>query len=224
MKKRQAVSLWDVWRRELKRNVSGINTSFVLGLQELNGNVLYLNLGGDFGGLSQHEPHSLVAGATGSGEVRVIQSLLLDIAATNWSHLAKIVLIDPKMGVDYAALEALPHLREPIITTQARAIEVLKALVEEMDQRYRQFAEARARDLPTFNSKVAADRRSLMIVLVHDEFADWMLDDNYKGVVSAAVARPASRREPLVSTFVSLRSDPTRMSCPCNCARTWATA
>ena len=66
--KRQAVSLWDVGaRRELKRNVSGINTSFVLGLQELNGNVLYLNLGGDFGGLSQHEPHSLVAGATGSG-------------------------------------------------------------------------------------------------------------------------------------------------------------
>ena len=63
------------------------------------------------------------------------------------------------MGVDYAALEALPHLREPIITTQARAIEVLKALVEEMDQRYRQFAEARARTPPTFNSKVAADRR-----------------------------------------------------------------
>ena len=143
-------------RRELKRNVSGINTSFVLGLQELNGNVLYLNLGGDFGGLSQHEPHSLVAGATGSGKSVLIQSLLLDIAATNPSHLAKIVLIDPKMGVDYAALEALPHLREPIITTQARAIEVLKALVEEMDQRYRQFAEARARDLPTFNSKVAA--------------------------------------------------------------------
>ena len=85
-------------RRELKRNVSGINTSFVLGLQELNGNVLYLNLGGDFGGLSQHEPHSLVAGATGSGKSVLIQSLLLDIAATNPSHLAKIVLIDPKMG------------------------------------------------------------------------------------------------------------------------------
>lgn len=188
--KRQAVSLWDVWaRRELKRNASGINTSFVLGLQELNGNVLYLNLGGDFGGLSQHEPHSLVAGATGSGKSVLIQSLLLDIAATNSSNLAKIVLIDPKMGVDYAALEVLPHLREPIITTQERAVEVLKALVEEMDQRYRQFAEARARDLPTFNSKVAADRRLPMIVLVHDEFADWMLDDNYKGVVSAAVAR-----------------------------------
>ena len=188
--KRQAVSLWDVWaRRELKRNAAGINTSFVLGLQELNGNVLYLNLGGDFGGLSQHEPHSLVAGATGSGKSVLIQSLLLDIAATNRSQLAKIVLIDPKMGVDYAALAALPHLREPIITTQERAIEVLKALVEEMDQRYWLFAAVRARDLPTFNSKVEADRRLPMIVLVHDEFADWMLDDNYKGVVSAAVAR-----------------------------------
>lgn len=188
--KRQAVSLWDVWaRRELKRNAAGINTSFVLGLQELNGNVLYLNLGGDFGGLSQHEPHSLVAGATGSGKSVLIQALLLDIAATNSSHLAKIVLIDPKMGVDYAALEALPHLREPIVTTQERAIELLKALVEEMDQRYRVFAETRARDLPTFNAKVPPELRLPMIILVHDEFADWMLDDNYKGVVSAAVAR-----------------------------------
>jgi DNA segregation ATPase FtsK/SpoIIIE, S-DNA-T family len=66
---------------------------------------------------------------------------------------------------------------------------VLKALVEEMDQRYRVFADARARDLPTFNAKVEPERRLPMIVLVHDEFADWMLDDNYKGVVSAAVAR-----------------------------------
>lgn len=188
--KRQAVSLWDVWaRRELKRNASGLNTSLVLGLQELNGNVLYLNLGGDFGGLTQHEPHSLVAGATGSGKSVLIQALLLDIAATNPSALAKIILIDPKMGVDYAALDALPHLREPIITTQDRAVDVLKSLVVEMDQRYRVFAGARARDLATFNSKATAADRLPMIFLVHDEFADWMLDDNYKGTVSAAVAR-----------------------------------
>lgn len=188
--RRQAVSLWDVWaRRAVKRNAAGINTSFVLGVQELNGNVLYLNLGGDFGGLSQHEPHSLVAGATGSGKSVLIQALLLDIAATNSAELAKIVLIDPKMGVDYAPLELLPHLREPIITTQARAIEVLKALVEEMDQRYRVFAEAKARDLPTFNSKVPEEQRMPIIFLIHDEFADWMLDDNYKGEVTAAVAR-----------------------------------
>jgi len=188
--KRQVVSLWDLWaKRQLNRNVAGINTSFVLGLQEINGSLLYLNLGGEFGGLSSHEPHSLVAGATGSGKSVLIQAILLDIAATNPKDLAQIILIDPKMGVDYAALEDVPHMREAIITTKERSTEVLEALVEEMESRYRAFAQARARDLATFNSKASPDARLPMVFLIHDEFADWMLDDAYKGAVGAAVQR-----------------------------------
>lgn len=188
--KRQSVSLWDLWaKRQINRNAAGINTSFVLGLQEINGSLLYLNLGSEFGGLSSHEPHSLVAGATGSGKSVLIQAILLDIAATNPKELAQIILIDPKMGVDYSALEALPHMREPIVIARERAIEVLESLVEEMESRYRQFAAARARDLTTFNAKAAANSRLPMLFLIHDEFADWMLDDGYKGAVSAAVQR-----------------------------------
>jgi S-DNA-T family DNA segregation ATPase FtsK/SpoIIIE len=188
--KRQAVSLWELWsRRELNRNVAGINTSFLLGLQEINGALLYLNLGAEFGGLSSHEPHSLVAGATGSGKSVLIQALLLDIAATNPKELAQIVLIDPKMGVDYVPLADLPHMREEIVTTKERATEVLDSLVQEMEDRYRAFAQARARDLPTYNSKVSEPERLPMVFLVHDEFADWMLDDAYKAAVGAAVQR-----------------------------------
>ncbi|EPW8900871.1 FtsK/SpoIIIE domain-containing protein [Pseudomonas aeruginosa] len=188
--KRQAVSLWELWaRRELNRNVAGINTSFLLGLQEINGALLYLNLGAEFGGLSSHEPHSLVAGATGSGKSVLIQSLLLDIAATNPKELAQIILIDPKMGVDYAPLADLPHMRDEIVTTKEKAAEVLDALVQEMEDRYRAFAKARARDLPTYNSKASAAERLPMVFLVHDEFADWMLDDAYKAAVGAAVQR-----------------------------------
>ena len=188
--KRQSVSLWDLWaRRSLNRNAAGINTSFVLGLQEISGSLLYLNLGGEFGGLASHEPHSLVAGATGSGKSVLIQAILLDIAATNPKALARIVLIDPKMGVDYSALEALPHMREPIVTERERAVVILKELVEEMESRYRVFAAARARDLTTFNAKAAETDKLPMMFIVHDEFADWMLDDDYKGAVSAAVQR-----------------------------------
>lgn len=188
--KRQAVSLWELWsRRELNRNVAGINTSFLLGLQEISGALLYLNLGSEFGGLSSHEPHSLVAGATGSGKSVLIQALLLDIAATNPSELAQIILIDPKMGVDYAPLADLPHMRDEIVTTKEKAAEVLEALVQEMEDRYRAFSKARARDLPTYNSKVSPEERLPMIFLVHDEFADWMLDDAYKAAVGAAVQR-----------------------------------
>jgi len=188
--RRQAVSLWELWsRRELNRNVAGINTSFLLGLQEINGALLYLNLGTEFGGLSSHEPHSLVAGATGSGKSVLIQALILDIAATNPKALAQIILIDPKMGVDYAPLADLPHMRDEIITTKERAAEVLDALVQEMEDRYRAFAKARARDLPTYNSKVSTEERLPMVFLIHDEFADWMLDDAYKSAVGAAVQR-----------------------------------
>jgi len=188
--KRQSVSLWELWaRRAVNRNAAGINTSFVLGLQEINGSILYLNLGAEFGGLSSHEPHSLVAGATGSGKSVLIQALLLDIAATNSPDLATIALIDPKMGVDYSALEALPHMREPIVTTRERATQLLDELVEEMESRYRRFASARSRDLSTYNSKSAVEERLPMLFVVHDEFADWMLEDGYKQAVGSAVQR-----------------------------------
>lgn len=188
--KRQSVSLWDLWaKRSVNRNAAGVNTSFVLGLQEINGSILYLNLGSEFGGLSSHDPHSLVAGATGSGKSVSIQSLLLDIAATNPKELAQIVLIDPKMGVDYAPLEALPHLREPIVIEKARAAAILDSLVQEMESRYQQFHNVRANNLTSFNAKAAPESRLPLIFLVHDEFADWMLDDAYKKAVSAAVQR-----------------------------------
>lgn len=188
--KRQSVSLWDLWaKRSLNRNAAGVNTSFVLGLQEVNGSILYLNLGGEFGGLSSHDPHSLVAGATGSGKSVLVQSLLLDIAATNPKELAQIVLIDPKMGVDYAPLEGLPHMREPIVIEKARAAAILEGLVQEMESRYQQFHNARANNLTSFNAKSAPEARLPLIFLVHDEFADWMLDDGYKKAVSAAVQR-----------------------------------
>ncbi|MBK7677598.1 MAG: DNA translocase FtsK [Candidatus Accumulibacter sp.] len=188
--KRQSVSLWELWsRRSLNRNAAGINTSILLGVQEINGALLYLNLGSEFAGLSSHDPHSLVAGATGSGKSVLIQAMLLDIAATNSRHLTQMVLIDPKMGVDYSALEDLPHMREKIVTTKERSREILEGLVEEMEGRYRLFAAARARDLPTYNSKVSKESRLPMVFLIHDEFADWMFDDEYKSAVGSVVQR-----------------------------------
>src|SRR5262249_11154363 len=173
---RQTVSLWDVWaRRELNRNAAGLNTSFVLGLRELDGEILYLNLGSAFGGGQQHEPHTLIAGATGSGKSVLIQGLILDIAATNPASLAQIVLIDPKMGVDYSALERLPHIRGGMVVDQTRANEELERLVAEMDHRYELFRTHRVRDLRAFNVAVSPADRLPMLFLVHDEFAEWML-------------------------------------------------
>lgn len=187
---RQIVSLWDVWaRREVNRNAAGVNTSFVLGLKELDGEILYLNLGGAFAGGQPHEPHTLVAGATGSGKSVLIQALLLDIAATNVSALAHIYLIDPKMGVDYSAIERLPHLQGGLIVDKAKAVEVMNGLVGEMERRYELFKTQGARDIRAFNTKVSPADRLPYIFLVHDEFAEWMLTDEYKEAVTSSVSR-----------------------------------
>jgi S-DNA-T family DNA segregation ATPase FtsK/SpoIIIE len=187
---RQTVSLWQVWaRRELNRNSIGLNTSFVLGLRELDGEILYLNLGSAFGGAQQHEPHTLIAGATGSGKSVLIQTLILDIAATNPSTLAKIFLIDPKMGVDYSAVERLPHIQGGIVVDQGRARDVMAALVNEMERRYELFRTHSVRDLRAFNSAATPPDRLPMLFLVHDEFAEWMLTEDYKDAVAANVQR-----------------------------------
>lgn len=80
-------------------------------------------------------------------------------------------------------------MREEIVTTKDRATEVLDVLVNEMEDRYRAFAKARTRDLPTFNAKANPPDRLPMLFIVHDEFADWMLDDAYKAAVGTAVQR-----------------------------------
>lgn len=187
---REPISMWELWqRRKLNRNAAGINTSFLLGVQEISGSLLYLNLGSDFEGQSVHEPHTLIAGTTGSGKSVLIQTLMLDIAATNPPELAQITLVDPKMGVDYLALADLPHMREEVIIDKAKAAEILDGLVQEMEARYRAFAQAKARDLAAYNAKAAPGEALPMLFLVHDEFADWMLDKDYADAVGAAVQR-----------------------------------
>jgi S-DNA-T family DNA segregation ATPase FtsK/SpoIIIE len=186
---RQVISLAEVWaRRELNRTAD-INLSLVVGVKEVDGELLYLNFGGEFAGLQQHAPHTLIAGTTGSGKSVLVLNLILDICAFNSSTLAKIYLIDPKAGVDYFALDSLPHLAEGIITEKQRAIEVMESLFTEMERRYTRFAQVRVSNLMQHNLKVPESERLPVLWVVHDEFAEWMLDDEYQAAVSSLVQR-----------------------------------
>ncbi|MDF9843744.1 MULTISPECIES: FtsK/SpoIIIE domain-containing protein [unclassified Paenibacillus] len=187
---RQGISLADVWKlRKVQNDASGLNMSFVIGVKELDGEILYLNLGGEFEGGAQHAPHTLIAGATGSGKSVLLQNLILDICVTNSKNLAHIYLIDPKYGVDYMHLADLPHLVEGIIDDQNKAAEILEEMVVEMNNRYQKFKEFRVNNLKDFNAKVTDNEKLPLIFLIHDEFAEWMLIDDYKSAVSSIVQR-----------------------------------
>ncbi|WP_336784695.1 FtsK/SpoIIIE domain-containing protein [Paenibacillus sp. MMO-177] len=187
---RQSISLADVWKvRKIQANASGLNMSFVIGVKEIDGELLYLNLGGEFEGGAQHAPHTLIAGATGSGKSVLLQNLILDICVTNKKELAHIYLIDPKYGVDYMHLADLPHLVEGIVDDQNKATHILEDLVIEMNDRYQKFKEIRVNNLKDYNAKVLDDEKLPLIFLIHDEFAEWMLIDEYKSAVSSIVQR-----------------------------------
>lgn len=187
---RQSISLADVWKvRKIQTNLSGLNMSFVIGVKEIDGELLYLNLGGEFEGGAQHAPHTLIAGATGSGKSVLLQNLILDICVTNSKDLAHIYLIDPKYGVDYMHLAELPHLVEGIIDDQNKATQILEDLVLEMNNRYQSFKEIKVNNLKDYNAKVSDSEKLPLIFLIHDEFAEWMLVDEYKSAVSSIVQR-----------------------------------
>ncbi len=187
---RETIPLTEVWKhRKLPAHSNGMNMSFVVGIKEMDGEILYLNLGGSFAGLQQHAPHTLVAGETGSGKSVLVQNLILDICATNSKELAKIYLIDPKFGVDYLELEGLPHLAEGIIIDQDKAISTLEYLVEEMDRRYLLFRDKKVNSLNNYNNKMNNGEGLPLLFLIHDEFAEWMLVDSYKQAISSLVQR-----------------------------------
>jgi len=187
---RETISLWDVWRAGPPTQSSDrANLSLLIGIKELDGDTLTLNLTAPPQGGPEHAPHTLIAGTTGSGKSVLIQNLLLDLALKNDPSMVKVTIIDPKMGVDYFSLEHLPNLREALVTSQERALEVLDALVAEMDRRYRLFAGPRVNKLASFNERVAPADRLPWLVVVHDEFADWMQTDDYKNQVTALVNR-----------------------------------
>jgi DNA segregation ATPase FtsK/SpoIIIE, S-DNA-T family len=180
--KRQIVKLQDLWKHWHPDSEHG-NQELLIAVREDDGNLLFLSPGKD------HAPHTLIAGSTGSGKSVLMQNIILGIAATNTPAQAEIVLIDPKQGVDYFQFDGLPHIGDGIIDDQDRALSRLQSLVVEMDARYTKFKNARTNNLAAYNRKVSEPERLPVIWLVHDEFAEWMMVEDYKDAVATLVAR-----------------------------------
>ena len=180
---REVVNIQELWSRWCPGTPEWGNQDILIGVRENDGSQVSLSPG------RKHAPHTLIAGSTGSGKSMLMQNIILGIAATNTPEQARILLIDPKQGVDYFAFENLPHLDGDIIDDQETASRRLSELVAEMDRRYVRFKEVRVPNLAACNAKVAPDQRLPAIWLIHDEFAEWMLVEDYKESVASVVQR-----------------------------------
>lgn len=178
---RQTLHALDVWKRWTPDTAAG-NHRLLVAVQEDDSQLLFVSP-------TDNAPHTLIAGATGSGKSVLMQNIILAIACTNTPEQARIELIDPKMGVDYFAFEGLPHLGDGIIEDQERAIVRLNHLLLEMDRRYTVLRQNRCANIFELNRKEGASERLPCLWVIHDEFAEWMMTDEYNATVSNVVSR-----------------------------------
>jgi len=137
-------------------------------------------------------PHLLVAGATGAGKTVCVKALLASLLCAKTPDELQLVLIDPKM-VELSIFNDIPHLITPVVTEPKKAATSLQWLINEMEERYRLFADLRVRNIEVYNQSVENGeivvegdedndsksmnviRRLPYIVCVIDELADLMM-------------------------------------------------
>jgi S-DNA-T family DNA segregation ATPase FtsK/SpoIIIE len=119
-------------------------------------------------------PHMLVAGATGSGKSVAINSIIMAILYNAKPTEVKLVLVDPKM-LELSVYKDIPHLLSEVVTQPKKAAETLRAIVAEMDRRYRTLAEKGNKNIDSYNKGLPESERLPYIVVIIDELADLMM-------------------------------------------------
>ncbi|MEX1010901.1 MAG: DNA translocase FtsK [Balneolaceae bacterium] len=135
-------------------------------------------------------PHLLVAGATGSGKSVGINTIITCLLYKCHPDDLKFVLIDPKKielslyrNIQNHFLAVVPGSEEPIVTDTSKALETLKSVCREMDERYDLLKMAMVRDIKSYNEKYKTGelddelghRHLPYIVVIIDELADLMM-------------------------------------------------
>ncbi|MBC86985.1 MAG: cell division protein FtsK [Bdellovibrionaceae bacterium] len=99
-------------------------------------------------------PHLMVAGTTGSGKSVFIVSFITSLLFKHSPKTLRMILVDPKQ-VDLAIFNDVPHLMMPPIREPKKAVVALRWAIREMEKRYASMAKFGARNIESFNEKVA---------------------------------------------------------------------
>ncbi len=121
-------------------------------------------------------PHTLIAGATGSGKSVCINALIVSILYKAKPSEVKMILIDPKM-VELSGYNGIPHLLIPVVTDPKKAAGALNWAVQEMVNRYKLFADKGVKDIKGYNAIIEKEEgiKLPQIVIIVDELADLMM-------------------------------------------------
>src|SRR6476469_8578754 len=97
-------------------------------------------------------PHLLVAGTTGSGKSVCINALIASMLFRFTPEELRFIMIDPNV-VEMQTYEKLPHLFFPVVTDPKKVLLALRAVIDEMERRYKIFARVGVRNITGFNAR-----------------------------------------------------------------------
>src|SRR3989344_4950832 len=117
-------------------------------------------------------PHVLIAGTTGSGKSVLINSFISSLLFRASPAEVKLILIDPKR-VELTGYNGIPHLMTPVIVEVEKILASLKWAMDEMDRRYKKFAEGGVRNIDSYNEFAGLQALPYIVILI-DELADLM--------------------------------------------------
>ena len=124
-------------------------------------------------------PHLLIAGATGSGKSVCLNAIITCLLMNHSPEQLRLVLIDPKR-VELAPFAKVPHLAfSEIVVDLDRVVGTLQAVINEMESRYRRFAQAGVRDIGGYNDQAGGPGLPYWVVII-DELADLMMSAPYQ--------------------------------------------
>jgi len=118
-------------------------------------------------------PHMLIAGSTGSGKSVAINAFISNLLFRASPSEVKLIMIDPKI-VELSNWNGIPHLLSPVITQPERVLSALRWATNEMEKRYKLFADIGARNILGYN-EMSGFQALPYIVIIIDELADIML-------------------------------------------------
>lgn len=122
-------------------------------------------------------PHMLIAGATGSGKSVCINSLIVSLLYKYSPGDVKLLMIDPKV-VELSVYNGIPHLLIPVVTDPKKAAGALNWAVQEMNRRYKLFANNGVRNIEGYNDlfdKGVTEGKIPFVVIIIDELSDLMM-------------------------------------------------
>ncbi len=153
-------------------------------------------------------PHLLIAGTTGTGKSVCLNAIILSLLMTRRPDEVRMIMMDPKRGVEMECFSKVPHLMCPIVDDMKKAEAVLAWAVDKMEERYDLLRRVRVRNIAGYNElspeeivrraqPIDDDERRRIpehmsyIVIVIDEMSDLMMQ--FKKEVEGYIVRLAQK-------------------------------